>query len=69
MASGDRVDPFRNFNFRVEIDGITQAGFAECSGFGSSNDPLEYREGDGPHDGAQAARARRSTRTSSSSGG
>ena len=38
-------DPYRNFNFLVEIDGITQAGFAECSGFGASNDPIEYREG------------------------
>jgi phage tail-like protein len=45
MASGDRKDPFRNFNFQVEIDSIKQAGFAECSGFGSTNDPLEYREG------------------------
>ena len=45
MATGDRVDPYRNFNFRVEIDGITQAGFAECTGFGSTNDPIEYREG------------------------
>ncbi|HUK35605.1 MAG TPA: phage tail protein [Vicinamibacterales bacterium] len=45
MASGDRVDPYRNFNFRVEIDGIQQAGFAECSGFGSTKEPIEYREG------------------------
>lgn len=45
MANGDRVDPYRNFNFKVEIDGITQGAFAECSGFGSSNDPIEYREG------------------------
>ena len=45
MPTGARVDPFRNFNFRVEIDGITQAAFAECSGFGSTNDPIEYREG------------------------
>jgi phage tail-like protein len=45
MATGDRVDPYRNFNFRVEIDGITQAAFAECTGFGSNNDPIEYREG------------------------
>jgi phage tail-like protein len=45
MAAGDRVDPYRNFNFRIEIGGITQAGFTECSGFGASNDPLEYREG------------------------
>jgi phage tail-like protein len=40
-----RVDPYRNYSFLVEIDGITQAGFSECSGFGSSVDPIEYREG------------------------
>src|SRR5688500_12353954 len=40
-----RVDPYRNYNFLVEIDGITQAGFAECTGFASNNDPMEYREG------------------------
>ena len=38
-------DPYRNFNFIVEIDGIKQAGFSDCSGFGSSTDPIEYREG------------------------
>ncbi len=45
MATGQRVDPYRNFNFLVEIDGITQAGFSDCSGFGASTDPIEYREG------------------------
>ena len=45
MATGQRVDPFRNFNFLVEIDGITQAGFSECTGFEISTDPVEYREG------------------------
>ncbi len=40
-----RKDPYRNCNFLVEIDGITQAGFSDCSGLGSSNDPIEYREG------------------------
>ena len=45
MATAKRVDPYRNCNFLVEIDGITQAGFSDCSGFGSSNDPIEYREG------------------------
>ena len=40
-----RKDPYRNCNFLVEIDGITQAGFSDCSGLGSSNDPVEYREG------------------------
>jgi phage tail-like protein len=45
MPTGQRVDPYRNFNFIVEIDGITQAGFQDCSGFGASTDPIEYREG------------------------
>lgn len=45
MAAGDRVDPYRNFNFLVEIDSITQAGFTDCSGFGATTDPIEYREG------------------------
>lgn len=45
MATGTRVDPYRNFSFLVEIDGITQAGFSDCSGFGASTDPIEYREG------------------------
>ncbi|MCE7936999.1 phage tail protein [bacterium] len=38
-------DPYRNFNFLVEIDGIQQAGFTECTGFGADNAPIEYREG------------------------
>lgn len=41
----ERTDPYRNFNFIVEIDGIKQAGFSDCSGFGASTDPIEYREG------------------------
>ena len=40
-----RVDPYKNFQFRVEIDGIQQAGFSECSGLGSEIAVIEYREG------------------------
>jgi phage tail-like protein len=40
-----RVDPFRNFRFKLEIQGIQQAGFSECSGFGSNIEVIEYREG------------------------
>ena len=25
-----KPDPYRKFRFRVEIDGISQAGFSEC---------------------------------------
>jgi phage tail-like protein len=45
MATGDRRDPFRSFNFAVEIDGIARAGFREASGLDASQDPIEYREG------------------------
>jgi phage tail-like protein len=45
MATGDRNDPFRSFNFLLEIGGIARAGFRECSGLESSQDPIDYREG------------------------
>lgn len=48
MATGERKDPFRAYNFLVEIDGITRAGFRECSGLDSSQDPIDYREGGEP---------------------
>lgn len=48
MAVG-RVDPYRGFNFLVEIDGITQAGFQEVSGLDASTDPVDYREGSDPN--------------------
>ncbi len=38
--------PYRVFRYRVEIDGITRAGFSEVSGMSSSTDAIEYREGD-----------------------
>ena len=40
-----RVDPYKNFNFRVEIDSITVAGFSECTGLSSEVSVIEYREG------------------------
>jgi phage tail-like protein len=43
-----RVDPYRAFNFLVEIDGITQGGFQEVSGLDASTDPVDYREGTDP---------------------
>jgi phage tail-like protein len=48
MATGDRKDPYRSYNFKVEIDGITRAGFRECSGLDSTQDPVVYREGTDP---------------------
>jgi phage tail-like protein len=40
-----RDDPFASFNFLVEIDGVTKAGFSECSGITMETDPIEYRNG------------------------
>jgi len=40
-----RVDPYKNFNFLVEIGGITVAGFSDCTGLESEVDVIEYREG------------------------
>lgn len=45
MATGQVTDPFSNFNFLVEIDGITRAAFQEVSGFDSTIDVIEHREG------------------------
>jgi phage tail-like protein len=41
-------DPLRNFRYRLEIDGIQQAGFSEVAIGEASNDPIEYREGNEP---------------------
>lgn len=41
----DRLDPYAGYNFSVELDGITRAGFRECSGLENSQNAVEYREG------------------------
>jgi phage tail-like protein len=48
MAGGQRIDPLLNFRFAVEIGGIQQAAFMECSGLGSHIEVVEYREGSEP---------------------
>jgi phage tail-like protein len=45
MATGQRVDPFGTFNFLVEIDGIARGAFQSVSGFDSTIDVIEHREG------------------------
>ncbi|MBS0559288.1 MAG: phage tail protein [Proteobacteria bacterium] len=39
------ADPYANFSFLVEIDGIVRAGFHEVSGVDSSIDVIEHQEG------------------------
>ncbi|WP_284640499.1 phage tail protein [Paenibacillus silviterrae] len=43
--AGERNDPYRKFRYRIEVEGIQQAGFSEVSGFDASLDVVEYREG------------------------
>lgn len=45
MRTGQRTDPYGSYNFLVEIDGITRAAFHEASGFDSSIDVIDHREG------------------------
>lgn len=42
------VYPYRNFKYKVEIDGIQVAGFSEATIPETSTNPLEYREGIDP---------------------
>jgi phage tail-like protein len=37
-------DPFRAFNFKLEIAGLTEGHFTECSGLGVKVTPIKYRE-------------------------
>jgi phage tail-like protein len=45
MTTGTIQDPYGNYNFLVEIDGITRAAFQQVSGFDSTVDVIEHREG------------------------
>jgi len=46
MALEPRKDPYRGFNFRLEVGDLTVASFAEVSGLVSDGDSVDYREGD-----------------------
>jgi phage tail-like protein len=45
MATATRVDPYRTFNFRVDVEGLSVGAFSEVSGLSSDGDMVEYREG------------------------
>jgi phage tail-like protein len=40
-----RNDPYAQYNFLLEIDGITSAGFTEVGGITMESEVIEYREG------------------------
>jgi phage tail-like protein len=39
-----RKDPLTSYHFYLEIDGITEATFRECSGIDSESSIIEYKE-------------------------
>lgn len=45
MGTSARPDPYLNFNFLVELDGIARAAFHEVNGFDATIDVIEHREG------------------------
>jgi phage tail-like protein len=45
MPATTRNDPYKNFNFLVEIDGIASAAFKSVSGLAGEVEVIEYREG------------------------
>ena len=54
MTTGSRNDPYRGFNFQVDIEGIVDDGaFSEVSGLSAEGDPVEYREGTDPFNTAR----------------
>jgi len=38
------IDPFRGYNFKLEIQGVTAGHFTECTGLGIRVDAIKYRE-------------------------
>ena len=45
MASDKRNDPFRTFNYEVQIDGTSVGSFSEVSGLVAEGNAVDYREG------------------------
>lgn len=41
----DRFDPYRTFNFRLEIDNTTVGAFSEVAGLHSEGEVADYRNG------------------------
>ncbi len=43
----NNVDPYRAYNFKIEIAGVEEAHFTECNGLGVKVTPIKYREAGG----------------------
>lgn len=44
---GGRKDPYRSYNFQLEVPGLAQSRFTRLTGLGVSVERIEYREGGG----------------------
>lgn len=44
-AAAGWVDPFRNYNFKLSIMGVTEGHFTECTNIGVQVEAIKYREG------------------------
>jgi phage tail-like protein len=42
---GTFIDPYRNYNFKLDIHGVNEAHFTQCSGIGIRIHAVQYREG------------------------
>jgi phage tail-like protein len=47
-VTGTVTDPFRGYNFRVEIQGVGDTAFTECTGMGAEVQVIRYAEGRSP---------------------
>lgn len=45
QQAGTFTDPYRAYNFKLEIQGVTQGHFTEISGMSIKVQPIKYREG------------------------
>ncbi len=45
MATAERRDPYRSYNFQLQIDGVPLGAFSEVSGLTAEGDAVDYREG------------------------
>jgi phage tail-like protein len=45
MATDQRTDPYRGFNFILEIDNVPKGAFSEVGGLTADGDSVDYREG------------------------
>lgn len=45
MATDQRADPYRGYNFLLEIDRVPRGAFSEVGGLTADGDSVDYREG------------------------